>query len=248
MGIRFYCPNGHKLHVKAFLAGKRGICPKCGAKVGIPPVYEVSQPGDSETGSQPNPRAPEIRPDRESGQASPHGQPPAAEPRKKQTDARSAAVDSPAPATLWYVRAADGEQYGPADERSFQAWVAEGRISAECLVWREGWEQWQPASVVVDRIKAKPPSGTNAASPTADPSSRPSASPPAVAPVLVEKDAPNSESILVENAVPEVQVNVIAPPFRNQSQRRTKMTAIWILGFVCVVLLAVMAFVFINTN
>ena len=36
MGIRFYCPNGHRLNVKAFLAGKRGICPHCGAKVQIP--------------------------------------------------------------------------------------------------------------------------------------------------------------------------------------------------------------------
>lgn len=36
MGIRFYCPNGHKLHVKSFQAGMRGICPYCGAKVHIP--------------------------------------------------------------------------------------------------------------------------------------------------------------------------------------------------------------------
>ena len=36
MGIRFSCPNGHKLHVKAFLAGKRAICPQCGAKVIVP--------------------------------------------------------------------------------------------------------------------------------------------------------------------------------------------------------------------
>jgi len=36
MGIRFYCPNGHKLNVKAFQAGKRGICPHCGASVDIP--------------------------------------------------------------------------------------------------------------------------------------------------------------------------------------------------------------------
>jgi hypothetical protein len=36
MGIRLACPNGHKLHVKAFLAGKRGICPKCGATFIIP--------------------------------------------------------------------------------------------------------------------------------------------------------------------------------------------------------------------
>ncbi len=36
MGIRFYCPNGHKLNVKTFLAGQRGICPKCGTRVDIP--------------------------------------------------------------------------------------------------------------------------------------------------------------------------------------------------------------------
>lgn len=36
MGIRFHCPNGHKLHVKSFLAGKRGVCPQCGTSVEIP--------------------------------------------------------------------------------------------------------------------------------------------------------------------------------------------------------------------
>ncbi|MEN6449348.1 MAG: GYF domain-containing protein [Thermoguttaceae bacterium] len=36
MGIRFYCPNGHKLNVKEFQAGRRGICPFCGVKMQIP--------------------------------------------------------------------------------------------------------------------------------------------------------------------------------------------------------------------
>jgi hypothetical protein len=36
MGIRLQCPNGHKVHVKAFLAGKRGVCPQCGARFDIP--------------------------------------------------------------------------------------------------------------------------------------------------------------------------------------------------------------------
>lgn len=43
MGIRFSCPNGHRLHVKEFLAGKRGVCPACGAKFVIPLPAE-SQP------------------------------------------------------------------------------------------------------------------------------------------------------------------------------------------------------------
>jgi hypothetical protein len=42
MGIRFACPNGHKLHVKEFLAGKRGVCPSCGARFIIP----AAQPDD----------------------------------------------------------------------------------------------------------------------------------------------------------------------------------------------------------
>ena len=36
MGIRFYCPNGHKLNVKSFQAGRQGICPFCGMSVEIP--------------------------------------------------------------------------------------------------------------------------------------------------------------------------------------------------------------------
>src|SRR5438034_11770916 len=46
MGIKFHCPNGHKLNVKSFLAGKKGVCPKCGTRVRIP---TASEPGlDSE--------------------------------------------------------------------------------------------------------------------------------------------------------------------------------------------------------
>lgn len=41
MGIRFSCPNGHKLNVKTFLAGKRGVCPQCGAKFVIPAPAEA---------------------------------------------------------------------------------------------------------------------------------------------------------------------------------------------------------------
>jgi hypothetical protein len=60
MGIRFRCPNGHKLHVKSFLAGKRGICPECGVKVEIPAqsesgmveLMENSEPPDEAAGSR----------------------------------------------------------------------------------------------------------------------------------------------------------------------------------------------------
>jgi hypothetical protein len=44
MGIRFSCPNGHRLNVKEFLAGKRGICPQCGAKFVIPLSNHTAPP------------------------------------------------------------------------------------------------------------------------------------------------------------------------------------------------------------
>lgn len=48
MGIRFYCPNGHKLNVKSDLAGRVGICPKCQARMTIPTtsVRESSHKSD----------------------------------------------------------------------------------------------------------------------------------------------------------------------------------------------------------
>jgi len=44
MGIKFHCPNGHKMHVKSFLAGKKGICPKCGVRIEIPLVSDADAP------------------------------------------------------------------------------------------------------------------------------------------------------------------------------------------------------------
>jgi len=41
MGIKFLCPNGHKLNVKSFLKGKKAICPKCGARVLVPDDSQI---------------------------------------------------------------------------------------------------------------------------------------------------------------------------------------------------------------
>lgn len=50
MGIKFRCPNGHKLNVKSFLAGKKGICPHCGTRMRIPADAEngVAEQDDSD--------------------------------------------------------------------------------------------------------------------------------------------------------------------------------------------------------
>ncbi len=55
MGIRFLCPNGHKLNVKSFLAGKRAICPQCGAKVLVPNQAEpTTEPSGTAGGTVTN--------------------------------------------------------------------------------------------------------------------------------------------------------------------------------------------------
>lgn len=51
MGIRCYCPNGHRLHVKSFLAGKRGVCPKCNARFDIP-----TETADEDSAASPSAR------------------------------------------------------------------------------------------------------------------------------------------------------------------------------------------------
>jgi hypothetical protein len=55
MGIRFDCPNGHKLNVKSFLAGKKGICPQCGAKFRIPEASTDAADDGSEADMGPPP-------------------------------------------------------------------------------------------------------------------------------------------------------------------------------------------------
>ncbi|MEZ6108649.1 MAG: DUF4339 domain-containing protein [Pirellulaceae bacterium] len=51
MGIRFFCPHcDHRLHVKEFLAGRKGICPHCDQGIRIPPhsTTDSSSGQDSE--------------------------------------------------------------------------------------------------------------------------------------------------------------------------------------------------------
>jgi hypothetical protein len=44
MGIVSHCPNGHRLKVKDHLAGKKGICPTCGARFRIPLATTTAAP------------------------------------------------------------------------------------------------------------------------------------------------------------------------------------------------------------
>ena len=38
-----------------------------------------------------------------------------------------------------------------------RVWIAEGRVSPDSLVWREGWRDWQEAEAVFPQLKTKSP-------------------------------------------------------------------------------------------
>lgn len=186
MGIRFYCPQGHKLNVKSFLAGKIGICPDCKTRVQIP-----------STSTRPSSRALQQKPGEQNEAALPLASPledldevlPVAEevatldteqaapvdavrlaeavPTNGVEDALPLSTEDPpvaatvvpstsnddpltvAPHARWYVAHSEqkGQKYGPATGEMMRQWIEEGRVSAEHLVWREGWSEWQLAGV-----------------------------------------------------------------------------------------------------
>jgi hypothetical protein len=129
MGIRFHCPNGHRLNVKTFQAGKRGVCPHCGAKFIIPNESALPSSRDDETEQQ-----------LEMASAA-------------ATDAADALAESPD--ASWYVAPPEGGRMGPAKADLMRVWLAEGRVTADSLVWREGWDDWIPASAVFAQVATK---------------------------------------------------------------------------------------------
>ncbi len=147
MGIRFFCPNGHKLHVKTFQAGRRGICPHCGASMAIP--LESTRKGSKRlVGPQatPQPVAAPVVPSWEGPADDAPASPAAEEP------AIGSGPFQEAPNAVWYVRPPAGGQFGPATSDVMKTWVAEGRVSADSLVWREGWRDWREAGQVFPHL------------------------------------------------------------------------------------------------
>ncbi len=160
MGIKFHCPNGHKLNVKRFLGGQRAICPKCGVSLVVP------LPDDAE-----GPKSEATDPGAQSLDATAMQ----IDALKRMPEASTAAASAPpvenggdvigeSPDANWYVRPATGGQFGPATGETMRAWVTEGRVSASSLVWRDGWPEWRAGAAVFPEL-----AGLSAATPTPPP-------------------------------------------------------------------------------
>ena len=170
MGIRFYCPNGHKLNVKERLAGLRGICPECGVKLLIPRKSTRLSSREERTklaGISPdsggNPNDFEVFADDPSASItsfdhSGHNHSSNSVPEVRQTSAQTVVQSTDTasmltsafddPNVVWYVQLPDGQRFGPATLPILQSWVKERRISPTMLIWREGWQDWLEARLV----------------------------------------------------------------------------------------------------
>lgn len=181
MGIRFLCPNGHKLNVKDFLAGKRGICPDCGAKFIVPEksttgeLQRVAAVGDEHKHTVAEEADARVRHQDSSPKvATPSVDPtPPLPPSAANPSARSTDPIAEAPHATWYVRPPSGGQFGPATADVMRTWLTEGRVAADGYVWRDGWAEWKQAQEVFRFLKTDPsrtPStaATRAATPQLD--------------------------------------------------------------------------------
>jgi hypothetical protein len=166
MGIKFHCPNGHKMNVKTFLAGKKGTCPKCGVTVQVPMASEgeaapatqakaavaagpvlaetlVDESAYPATGTAASAAAAGDFPSTHASGGGTNGK---FVPELAETPMPAAIAQNPL--LLWYTCTPTGDRYGPVSGEVLNKWLGEGRVSAKSLVWREGWAEWQRASTV----------------------------------------------------------------------------------------------------
>lgn len=174
MGIRFSCHMCNQpLHVKDFQAGKRGKCPKCQGSFRVPAksadfslaVEESAAiPVTAKSQANTKPKADPIKPVlTQSPKATKPStvapkvssvETPTLDPKPVAISGHSDPLSMPASLlplldARWFVRPPSGGQYGPATTQMLLDWIAEKRVTADSLLWRDGLETWFPANELV---------------------------------------------------------------------------------------------------
>lgn len=187
MGIVSYCPSGHRVKVKDHFAGKKGICPTCGAKFRIPLTSVDAPPAAARgsvaaSGDTALPVAAVVSLDADLAATLPRALPlatvsPMDVPREHVpaagvdqeadvlveadfTEAAVPAVIDEAPGASWCVALPGGAPSQPMSGEDLLGWLSSGTATGEELVWRSDWSDWRPArDVFPDHM----PSGGGAA-------------------------------------------------------------------------------------
>jgi hypothetical protein len=229
MGIRFNCPNGHKLNVKSELAGKKAICPDCGAKLVVPAAGAASESSIHQGSVAGRFGAAEAGESRIIGTVAPavvlHNSVSAA--MQSSGKARSSVV--------WYIRPVSGGQFGPVNDDELCAWIADGRLTADSYVWRAGWPDWLKAGDAADELPTSLPVTTLTELPVS------AASEPPVADVA--SDFPGTPSGPVAVAAPLDELAVLPITGARRPRRQTPLFVTVLLVLAIIVLAGVLIWV-----
>lgn len=284
MGIRFSCHLcNHPLHVKDYQASKRGKCPKCQGAFRVPPKdADFSLAIDESANSiQPANLGKPLAPS-DSKIVAPTAKPKSATEPKPQVQARTknppASSPKPAPEanghpsmppsllplidSRWYVRPPSGGQYGPATTQMLMDWIAEKRVTADALLWREGLDSWLSARELVPEsfggssvlgIDDPPPPAV--AKPTSPTTKTPTAKTPAsIAPTVPANGTATGTATGPASRVASDPVQPAVPLANNQAaiaaKKKKQVKRQWmILGFLATMALCLAsALIFILTR
>lgn len=126
MAIETICTGcGQKLSVADENVGKRARCPACGQIYTIP---AASRPASSTAFD---------------------------DSRSDQTPYANADSDSrqPPEGAQYWMRAVDGQEYGPIDQPTLERWFREGRIGPGYQIRQSQYGNWQPADIFRPRVQ-----------------------------------------------------------------------------------------------
>jgi hypothetical protein len=138
MGIRFFCPNGHKLNVKSQLAGLKGYCPDCGAELTIP--MTSTRKSSKEGGGLIN----------------------NTEIQNQIQDIISTFNDSTVlqnpilkdESIEWHIHNPDDKsQQGPLTNQTIKELLQQNQIKPHFFIWYEGLPDWVPASSIFPELE-----------------------------------------------------------------------------------------------
>lgn len=169
MGIVSFCPQGHRVKVKDHLAGKKGVCPTCGARFRIP-LASVAPPAAA-PGATPLPEATIVSLDATIAARLPRAlllnraaEPSRPAPIGPVDDVRFEPVEeeidlvveelrrhpmiAERPDLAWCLAVPGGTASEPMHADAMQAWLDSGQPTGDELVWRADWTEWRPISGV----------------------------------------------------------------------------------------------------